>query len=457
MQISTAHIPPAQHSAGQRSTGLLQIVPPLMADLPTLLDEVAEALQPIDPGYAELLAVDRAEVAGPAESALRGLVAEAESSMTAVTAGGRVLGAAVHPPARPDGAASRFGAWGLFEEIGRDQRRRELPVQNLLSAYQVGGRVAWRHVARIAVQLGLQAEALAALAEALFRLIDELGAATTAGFLDEEVQSAAFREQMRDALAERLLSDRSGQASVEQAAQRAGWPLPERAAVLFLHGDDAPGQAALARMAPAALPLRHTPLPGVIIPDPAAPGRRQRLIDAFRGTTALIGPTVALADLPESARVTEVAARTLGDRLRDRSPVFVSEHLDAVIVNRDGALLRALQEETLRPLDQAAAASRDALRATLRCWLVQMGNRRAVADELGIHPQTVRYRLARLQELFGPALEDPEARLRLLLALGWEVPARRPVPVPVARTERDGDTDGAWSPLRPGRPGQLIR
>jgi hypothetical protein len=108
-------------------------------------------------------------------------------------------------------------------------------------------------------------------------------------------------------------------------------------------------------------------------------------------------------------------------------------------------------------LDQAAAASRDALRTTLRSWLVQMGNRRAVADELGIHPQTVRYRLARLQELFGPALEDPEARLRLLLALGWETPPRRAVPVPVARTERDGDTDGAWSSLRPGRPGQLIR
>ncbi len=40
-----------------------------------------------------------------------------------------------------------------------------------------------------------------------------------------------------------------------------------------------------------------------------------------------------------------------------------------------------------------------------------------VAQRLGIHPQTARYRLARLRELFGDALDDPEARFWLELAL----------------------------------------
>jgi DNA-binding PucR family transcriptional regulator len=34
-----------------------------------------------------------------------------------------------------------------------------------------------------------------------------------------------------------------------------------------------------------------------------------------------------------------------------------------------------------------------------------------------VHPQTARYRLGRLRELFGSALDDPEARFWLQLAL----------------------------------------
>nr|WP_246324689.1 helix-turn-helix domain-containing protein [Petropleomorpha daqingensis] len=48
-----------------------------------------------------------------------------------------------------------------------------------------------------------------------------------------------------------------------------------------------------------------------------------------------------------------------------------------------------------------------------------MGDTAKVAVELQVHPQTVRYRLARLRELYGAALEDPEIRLELLLALAW--------------------------------------
>jgi DNA-binding PucR family transcriptional regulator len=39
-----------------------------------------------------------------------------------------------------------------------------------------------------------------------------------------------------------------------------------------------------------------------------------------------------------------------------------------------------------------------------------------VAAALHVHPQTVRYRLTQLQELFGEQLADPAARLELALA-----------------------------------------
>jgi DNA-binding PucR family transcriptional regulator len=162
----------------------------------------------------------------------------------------------------------------------------------------------------------------------------------------------------------------------------------------------------------------------------------------LRGTTAVVGPTVPLAQLPESARVAQVAAQTL-DVGTGNGPLFAADHLDAIIVHRDRRLLDALREDQLRPLMAAAPASRAALRQTLRSWLVNMGNQRAVSEELGVHPQTVRYRLGRVRELFGPVLDDPAARLRLLLALGWEPGPEAPVPqleepVPDAADPRNG-------------------
>jgi hypothetical protein len=327
-------------------------------------------------------------------------------------------------PGPPDGADVAFA---LFEALGREQWRRDQPVRPLLSAYQLGGRVTWRRIAGVAVRLALPAEALVALAEAVFRLVDEISAATISGFVDEQAQSATERERLRDVLAERLLSDRADSAVVARAAHAAGWPLPAEAAVVLLRPDDEPGREVVARMTPSALLLRHTPVPGAILPDPDAPGHRWRLAAQLRGTTAVVGPTVPLAQLPESARVAQVAAQTF-DLGAGQGPLFAADHLDAIIVHRDRRLLDALREAQLRPLAAATPASRAVLRQTLRSWLVHMGNRRAVSEELGVHPQTVRYRLARVRELFGPVLDDPAARLRLLLALGWEPGPEAPVP-----------------------------
>lgn len=396
---------------------LVRLLPALLAGVPDMLDGVTRALAEVDQEYADFLARGRAEAVPPAELAIRRLVWGAEQAARADRPGAAAPQADGHRADRPPGDEE---IWSVFGELGREQRRCDLPVGDLLSAYQAGGRAAWRHIAATAVAGRLPAAALAALAEELFSLVDHLGAVTIAGYVAEQVGAADLREQLRDALAERLLSDRADGGAVEVAARRASWPLPAGAAVVFVQADDQAGRQALARLGSECLQLRHTPLPGAIVPDLAAPGRRKRLEAALRGCTALVGPVVELRRLPESGRLAEAAVRTLPRQRLEDGPVFVDEHLDTLIVHRDPELLEALRQQVLRPLAQAAPASQEALRQTLRAWLTHMGNRRAIADELGIHPQTVRYRLARLQELFGPALEDPAGRLQMLLALAWE-------------------------------------
>ena len=76
-----------------------------------------------------------------------------------------------------------------------------------------------------------------------------------------------------------------------------------------------------------------------------------------------------------------------------------------------------LARDRLAPLGELSAGARERLTATLEVWLAEQGRLSAVADRLGIHPQTVRYRVARLRDLFGERLEDPEERFWLDVAL----------------------------------------
>jgi len=55
-----------------------------------------------------------------------------------------------------------------------------------------------------------------------------------------------------------------------------------------------------------------------------------------------------------------------------------------------------------------------------------------------VHPQTVRYRMAQLNELFAGVLDDPRGRARLTLALVWQNPGRAvEPPATVADIETD--------------------
>jgi DNA-binding PucR family transcriptional regulator len=56
------------------------------------------------------------------------------------------------------------------------------------------------------------------------------------------------------------------------------------------------------------------------------------------------------------------------------------------------------------------------LRATLLSWLLHQGRREDVAADPVVHPQTVRYRMRQLRDLFGDRLTDPDRVFDLLIA-----------------------------------------
>lgn len=398
--------PAAVEQLGTAEPPWAELTEALRGDVPALLDEVGVMLRPVAREYSDFVAERPTEVVVAANAGMEALVQHAQLCLSS--------------DAPAEQAALPSTVLSLFEEVGRNQWREGYALRTLLSAYQVGGRVAWHHVAAVVMASDTAASVLAALAEAVFLFVDELCAASTDGYVAAQAASAAERERCRDFLVELLLSDRSDSVELQAAASQAGWPLPKRAAIVLIDRDNDVGRQSLSRLGPDCLPVRGSGRTGMIVPDTDGPGRRHRLAEVLRTSGAVVGRDVALAHLPASARLAELALQLRRSGTLTDDPVFVDAHLDAVIVHRDPRLLALLREQCLAPLNGAAPGSRQMLYDTLRCWLRNMGDQQAVAAELHVHRQTVRYRLARLRELFGPALDDPDTRARLMLALVWD-------------------------------------
>ena len=156
----------------------------------------------------------------------------------------------------------------------------------------------------------------------------------------------------------------------------------------------------------------------VLVPDAGAPARAGRLRAATEGRPAALGPAVPLARAGLSVRRAIATHALLVDgRLGDVAFARAEEHLPALVIAADPALAAELAEQRLAPLAELPEGPRERLTETLRAWLDRPGQVQAVAAELDVHPQTVRYRVKQLRELFGERLEDPEARFELSLAL----------------------------------------
>jgi hypothetical protein len=380
------------------------LLPALEADVPALLADVAEELRDVSPEYAAVLAERDGEVVAAAVAAMRRLVEQARDTRPV-------------PSGTADAEARAVQV--LFETVGRRQWQAGYALPTLLSAFQAGARVAWRHVSSTALATGVDPERLAALAAAVFQLTDQLSSASAAGFVAEQEEAGLVQQRLRDELVQLLLSDRSDSGAVRRAAGQARWPVPELATVVLAAPDEEAGRSALARLEPAGLRFRTPTWQGVVIAASDSPAWRERMVRLLGGGGVVVGPLVPPTNLPLGARIASVALDLRLQGVLADDPVFVVDHMGSLIVHREPRMLEALRRRRLAPLEQASPGIRPALQETLRAWLVHMGDTGRVAAELQVHPQTVRYRLGRLRELFGDALDDPGVRLELLLALAW--------------------------------------
>ena len=109
-------------------------------------------------------------------------------------------------------------------------------------------------------------------------------------------------------MAELLFSDRSDPKRVRVVADRVGWPLPRRAAVVQINRDHETSRTLLERLDGSCLRLRRGQVLLGVVPDPDGPGRRARLATVLRGAAAVVGASVPLDRLPASVELVGLAA-----------------------------------------------------------------------------------------------------------------------------------------------------
>lgn len=367
---------------------------------------MAELFRPSIPGVVEeIITAVRAEVPEydqPMEGEFGRLISE--GSRLALTQFIELLG-----------RDSDVGDVTVYEEMGRTELRAGRTLDALQSAFRVGARVAWREVVRVGADV--QPRTLYAFAEAIFAYIDRLAAAAVAGYTQEQAAREGSVHARRHALVELLVtSPAPDPETVAHAAEQAAWPLPASLAALAVHETDV---VPLTRRLPeGTIGAALDPVAVLLVPDPDAPGRAGLLERGLRGRRAVLGPTVPWSQTQHSAgRALAGWPLHAAGQLGAARLVRADDHLLELLLAADDRLTADLVGRRLAPLAAMTPAARARAEETLRAWLDAHGDVAAAAEALHVHPQTVRYRLGGLREVFGGVLDDPGARLELDLAL----------------------------------------
>src|SRR5690348_484938 len=280
----------------------------------------------------------------------------------------------------------------------------------------------------------------------------EHGSTVLALELAKERAAAEVERRLRGDLVEEVLAgglEADEAERIARQAERLGHRLPQRAWVVVLEADDDKTEAALGargqqdRLDGALSGLVRSRLPGALtlvrsasavflVPDDLAPD-----LAAVEKLAAQVLAAAAPVMKPGSASVgignlangvgelarSHIEARQalrLTRRAGGRGRVASYRSLGAfrlLLEVQSPDALRRFVNELLGPLLQYAQSRDTPLLETLEALSAARWIRRAAARQLGIHINSMTYRVDRIQALTGLQLDDPETRVAISIAL----------------------------------------
>jgi hypothetical protein len=319
-----------------------------------------------------------------------------------------------------DPTVSRGEMVELFRRIGQMEAAEGRTLEPLQAALRIGARVAWNRLHETATRTGMDLAGFARVGEAIFLHLDEIVAACAEGFAQAKAEVVGELERRRRRLLDLLIATPPVSHDViVELARAAGWRLPAKVAAVVL--EDKGGQAfpPLPSLPPDVLADMSRRQPCLLVPDPDGPGRAQVIRNGLRSWRAAVGPAVPLDRAASSLRWAShaLALAQRGVLHWDGGVVWCAAYMTQLLVFSDEELLLRFATGLLKPLDELNSAQQERLAETMLAWLENWGNATAAAQSLQVHPQTVRYRLRQINELFADELKDPDKRFALEIAL----------------------------------------
>jgi hypothetical protein len=297
-----------------------------------------------------------------------------------------------------------------FRASARVRAAEGMPLEDLLHAYRLGGRLAWQALLDAAGEE--DRDGLLVGAEILMRYIDLVSATVAQAYLDARQLAVSEEERGLRALLLALCEDEDPlHADTSALAARVGVPLTRdyRPFAIAIAEESAirHGQMAANLRSQSILALTE----GDRVSGLLAEGQELR---PPPGTLmALDAPAVrgALSAGLEQVRMVIDLGRRLG-----RTGLLNPEDIAVeMLLASSPKTAESLSRRVFEPL-RAGTGRRAALEETLNVFLASQTDRRAAAATLHIHPNTLDYRLRRIEELTGLRLAEPRDLTLLVLA-----------------------------------------
>lgn len=363
-------------------------------ELPSLLNEMAAEIVAAIPEYAQLFN-------GSGAKAIR--VGIAQNVATFVDQ----IAAPSSTTTLRDELCRQFGRFEAYE--GRT-------LDMLQDAYRICCQVALRRARTVGKRYNLSASFMLSFADALFGYMGDLAELSRQGYLQALGELGEEPENRSRRLLRRIVAESSiARGALTELAQHASWPLPNEVTLVALDPDGPPERAALDK--DLLLDLAD-PLPYLLIPGPLDEDRVTSLARALGDRRAAVGLTTPLEQAAHSLRWARLLFELVrSDIVPDRPVPLGTDHLLTLWLLGDRALAEQFSSKYLAPLAGHTPTQRARLVETLRTWLATRGTASQVAEILGVHPQTVRYRLRVLDRIFGELLSDPDNRFATEVAL----------------------------------------
>lgn len=319
----------------------------------------------------------------------------------------------------------------VAHETGRRRAQQGVPLPDVLRACRLALSTLWDLMLEIAGTLGeTELRALIAAANTFWYFLDEFLGSVTDGYREARTELVRAQQHRRDALLEALFS---GAVLTETTL----WEVTEQL--------DLPRDGVFAVVSAETGEFAQRALPGVerMLADRGfgsawrstpsyelgivSLGRTERLPELAtvlgQATSVRIGISPVyrcLADTPRAVRLAHVAGASipLGEA---RAACFNDSPL-SMLVAASPEESASIATRILKPILELPASERDLLLDTLDTWIATGGSTKRAASQLYCHPNTVRYRLQRVQTDLRLSLTDPVGSAQLVIALrAWRL------------------------------------